>query len=450
MNEPRLPPHSQEAEEGILGCVILDPALIPDLRIEWFYLLRNRNLVQALRAMADHGEAMDLMTLRQWLVDRELMEDCGGFNYLAGLSDQAPSSVNFPYWQSILKGKAILRAIIRQATKTCTECFEPGSDPVRLLDDYEQSALAIRPSEGAEESSIKDLIGECIDELEGAIEAKQSGLIRGIPSGFYDLDKLTSGFRPGQLVVIAARPSLGKTSLAMNIGEYVALEKRLPVGVFSLEMAPSELMFRLLCSRARVDTSSAARGELTERDQPKLALASTEINKAPLHLIDAAGMTISQIMAKARRLAQEHHVKLLIADYLQLIRSGERRAENETAEITLVSNGLKAMARELNVPVIALAQLNRQTERENRKPRLSDLRSSGAIEQDADLVCLLHREEDHKETVEVTLILAKHRNGPTGQIDLVFLKPFTRFESAAKVHPSDVPTSQPHREPYKD
>jgi replicative DNA helicase len=276
-------------------------------------------------------------------------------------------------------------------------------------------------------------------------------MLTGIATGFNDLDKMTSGLHGGEMVVIAARPSMGKTSLAMNVAEHVAIDQRLPVGVFSLEMTSESLVLRMLCSRSRVNMRNVRDGFLAERDFPKLTGAAGKLAGAPLFIDDSSGLSILQLRAKARRMHQQYGIKLFIIDYLQLLHSTARRADNRQQEIADISNGLKALAKELSVPVIVLSQLNRELEREkNRKPRMSDLRESGAIEQDADLIGLLYKpnaddEEGggavpaNDEAVPVNLLIAKQRNGPTGDVNLTFLKSFTRFESAAKVSDEDVP-----------
>lgn len=277
-------------------------------------------------------------------------------------------------------------------------------------------------------------------------------MLTGIPTGFSDLDKMTSGLHGGEMIVLAARPSMGKTSLAMNIVEHVVLEEKLPVGVFSLEMTAESLVLRMLCSRARVNLQSIRDGFLAERDFPRLTGAAGKMAGAPLFIDDTAGLSILQLRAKARRLSQQYGIKLFVIDYLQLLHSTARKAENRQQEIADISNGVKALAKELKVPVIVLSQLNRDMERDkNRKPRLSDLRESGSIEQDADVVALLYRpssgdeedgpprEEATGDAVPVGLLIAKQRNGPTGEVPLVFMKGYTRFESAAKVSATDVP-----------
>jgi replicative DNA helicase len=272
--------------------------------------------------------------------------------------------------------------------------------------------------------------------------------LTGVGTGFADLDKMTSGLHAGEMIVIAARPSMGKTSLAMNVAEHVAVDLKLPVGVFSLEMTSESLVLRMLCSRARVNLRNIREGFLAERDFPKLTGAAGKLANAPLFIDDSSALSILQLRAKARRMHQQYGIKLFVIDYIQLLHSTARRAENRQQEIADISNGIKALAKELKVPVMVLSQLNREVEKEkNRKPRLSDLRESGAIEQDADLVALLYKANSDEEegsgpdqdAVAVNLLIAKQRNGPVGDVNLTFLRSFTRFESAAKISSDDVP-----------
>jgi replicative DNA helicase len=298
-------------------------------------------------------------------------------------------------------------------------------------------------------STIKDLVHKAINTIEKFHQGQ--GQLTGVGTGFQDLDRMTSGLHGGEMIVIAARPSMGKTSLAMNIAEHVCIEQRLPVGVFSLEMTSDSLVLRMLCSRSRVNLRNVREGFLAERDFPKLTGSAGKLANAPLFIDDSSGLSILQLRAKARRMHQQYGVKLFVVDYLQLLHSTARRAENRQQEIADISSGIKALAKELDVPVIVLSQLNREIEREKgRPPRLSDLRESGAIEQDADVVGLLYKpksgEDDEtgapaaeEEAVPVNLLIAKQRNGPTGDIELTFLKSYTRFESKAKVSDEDVP-----------
>jgi len=319
-----------------------------------------------------------------------------------------------------------------------------------LLDEVERDILRISESRvQGQTTTIKDLVKKAINTIEDFHQ--RQGMLTGVGTGFPDLDKMTSGLHGGEMVIIAARPSMGKTSLAMNIAEHAAIEQRLPVGVFSLEMTSESLVLRMLCSRSRVNLRSIREGFLAERDFPKLTGAAGKLANAPLFIDDSSGLSILQLRAKARRMFQQFGIKLFVIDYLQLLNSTSRRAENRQQEIADISSGIKALAKELDVPVIVLSQLNRELERDkNRKPRLSDLRESGSIEQDADLVCLLYKpssgdEEEpaaapagDDEAQPVNLLIAKQRNGPTGDVNLTFLKSFTRFESAAKVSDEDV------------
>jgi replicative DNA helicase len=316
------------------------------------------------------------------------------------------------------------------------------------MDEVERDILRISESRvQSQTTTIKELVKKAINTIEDFHQ--RQGVLTGVGTGFTDLDKMTSGLHGGEMVVIAARPSMGKTSLAMNIAEHVAIEQRLPVGVFSLEMTSESLVLRMLCSRSRVNLRSVREGFLAERDFPKLTGAAGKLANAPLFIDDSSALSILQLRAKARRMSQQYGIKLFVIDYLQLLHSTARRAENRQQEIADISSGIKSLAKELSVPVIVLSQLNRELEREkNRKPRLSDLRESGAIEQDADVVGLLYTpssdDEDgggpaEQDAVPVNLLIAKQRNGPTGDVNLTFLKSYTRFESAAKVSDEDVP-----------
>jgi replicative DNA helicase len=299
----------------------------------------------------------------------------------------------------------------------------------------------------AQSLSIKEVVHRAINKIE---EYHQNqGMLTGVSTGFADFDKMTSGLHGGEMIVVAARPSCGKTSLAMNIAEAVAIDQKLPVGVFSLEMSSESLVLRMLCSRARVNMRNVREGFLAERDFPKITSSAGKLAAAPLFIDDTAGLSILQLRAKARRMWQQYGIKLFVIDYLQLLHSTNRRADNRQQEIADISNGIKALAKELNVPVIVLAQLNRSMEKEGfRRPRMSDLRESGAIEQDADLIGLLYdpnkKDEDDEtpqdtDTKNIILYIAKQRNGPVGDVHLTFFKSFTRFENAAKIAPEDIP-----------
>ncbi|PYJ01534.1 MAG: replicative DNA helicase, partial [Verrucomicrobia bacterium] len=451
----RLPPHSVQAEQGVLGCVLLSPnecmgECIQKLKDgpEAFYDLRHQTIFTMLAEMYDRREAIDVITLYQQLKNRQLLENAGGLDYFSKLPETVPNSANLGYYLEILQEKHLLRKMIQTCTGVVARVYGFEGEVEALMDEVERDILRISESRvQARTDTIKHLVHNAINTIEKYFN--RQGVIGGIASGFTDLDKKTDGLHPGEVIVIAARPSMGKTSLAMNIAEHVSMETRLPVGVFSLEMTADALVLRMLCSRARVNLRNVRDGFMQEQDFAKLRLAMDKLANAPLFIDDSSALSILQLRAKARRMHQQYGIKLFVVDYLQLLHSTARRAENRQQEIADISNGIKSLAKELNVPVIVLSQLNRELEREkNRKPRLSDLRESGAIEQDADVVGLLYKpSSDDEEAVAgvedealaVNLLIAKQRNGPTGDINLTFLKSYTRFESAAKVSDEDMP-----------
>ena len=455
----RLPPHSPDAEQGVLGCALLSPnncmgECLEKLKNgeEVFYDLRHQTIFSTLAEMYDQRAAIDLITLQQRLKDKQLLEQVGGIAYLSALPDTVPSAANLSYYLAIVQEKFLLRKMIRVCTEVVGRVYDYEGEVDALMDEVERDILRLSESRvQSHDSTIKDLVKKAINTIEDFHQ--RQGMLTGVGTGFQDLDKMTSGLHGGEMIVIAARPSVGKTSLAMNIAEHVAIELKLPVGVFSLEMTSESLVLRMLCSRSRVNLRNVRDGFLAERDFPKLTGAAGKLANAPLFIDDSSGLSILQLRAKARRLHQQFGIKLFVIDYLQLLHSTSRRAENRQQEIADISNGIKSLAKELNVPVIVLSQLNRELERDkNREPRLSDLRESGAIEQDADLVGLLYRPKsgddddagstpaEEEEALPVNLLIAKQRNGPTGKVNLTFLKPYTRFESAAKVSDEDVPS----------
>jgi replicative DNA helicase len=454
----RLPPHSPEAEQGVIGCILISPNDCMGECIEKFktdtsvfYDLRHQTIFSTLTEMYDAREAIDVITLQQRLKNKQLLDQVGGLAYLATLPDTVPSAANLSYYLDIVQEKYLLRRMIQTCTEVVGRVYDYEGDVDALMDEVERDVLRISEARVQTHSeTIKDLVKKAINTIEDFHQ--RQGMLTGVGTGFADLDKMTSGMHPGEMIVIAARPSMGKTSLAMNIAEHVSIEQKLPVGVFSLEMTSESLVLRMLCSRSRVNLRNVRDGFLAERDFPKLTGAAGKLANAPLFIDDTSGLSILQLRAKARRMAQQYGIKLFVIDYLQLLHSTARRAENRQQEIADISSGIKSLAKELNVPVIVLSQLNRELEKDkNRKPRMSDLRESGAIEQDADLVGLLYKPssgddeesgggggEEH-DAVAVNLLIAKQRNGPTGDVNLTFLKSFTRFESAAKVSDDDVP-----------
>ena len=480
----RLPPHSLEAEQGVLGCMLLDPNAAIGTCVEKFksrrddsanssparrdappaspyagasaafYDLRHQSLYETLVAMYDAKEAIDLITVRQRLKDKGQLDAIGGVAYLTALVDATPSAANLPFYADIVVEKHLLRRMIQTCSSVIGRIYdeEQQGDVESLLDEVEKEVLHI--SEEREEAvsfGMRDLVHKAIAQIE-EMHSRQ-GQTTGLSTGFVDLDKMTTGLHPGEMIVIAARPSVGKTSLAMNIAEHVAMDLKLPVGVFSLEMSADSLVLRMLCSRARVNLRDIREGFLADRDFPKLTSVAGKMAACPLFIDDTAGLSILQLRAKARRMHQQHGVKLFVIDYLQLLRSTAKRAENRQQEIADISQGIKALAKELKVPVIVLAQVNRESEKRGpgEKPKLSDLRESGSIEQDADFVGLLYRpkintegEEDgeqhsNREAEPINLLIAKQRNGPANEdVKLTFMKCYTRYESAARVDESDM------------
>lgn len=452
----RLPPHSVEAEQGVLGCVLLAPHECLGECIEKFknggevfYDLRHRTIYETLIEMYDQKAAIDLITVQQRLKDRNQLEGVGGLAYLSSLPDAVPSAANLEYYREIVREKFVLRRMIATCTDVVTRAYEHQGEVDTLLDEVERDVLQMSGERiAAGNRTMKDLVHQAIHTIEEYHQ--RQGKLGGLGTGFVDLDKMTDGWHEGEMIVIAARPSMGKTSLAMNMAEHVAVGLNLPVGVFSLEMTGESLVMRLMASLARVNSRNIRDGFLSERDFAKLTTAAGKLAKAPLFIDDASGLSILQLRAKARRMHQQFGIKLFVIDYLQLLHSTSRRADNRQQEIADISNGVKALAKELRVPVIVLSQLNREMEKEkNRKPRMSDLRESGSIEQDADVVAMLYRpamEDDEgapspeQEAVPVNLLIAKQRNGPTGDVNLTFIKSCTRFENAAKISGEDIPS----------
>jgi replicative DNA helicase len=417
---------------------------------EVFYDLRHQTIFSALLEMYDRREAIDIITVQQELKNKQLLEQVGGIAYLSALPDTVPSAANLSYYLEIVQEKHLLRKMIQTCTSVVGRVYDFEGEVDALMDEVERDILRISESRvTGTTNTIKELVRKAINQIEDFHQ--RQGMLTGVGTGFADLDKMTSGLHGGEMIVIAARPSMGKTSLAMNIAENVSIDQKLPVGVFSLEMTSESLVLRMLCSRSRVNLRNVRDGFLAERDFPKLTGAAGKLANAPLFIDDSSGLSVLQFRAKARRMQQQYGIKLFVVDYLQLLHSTARRAENRQQEIADISSGIKSLAKDLNVPIIVLSQLNRELEREkNRKPRLSDLRESGAIEQDADVVGLLYKpssgdEDDsgspaaEEDAVPVNLLIAKQRNGPTGDVNLTFLKSYTRFESAAKVSEEDVP-----------
>jgi replicative DNA helicase len=411
---------------------------------EYFYVPAHRTIYSALVDLWNVGQAIDLITFTQVLRDRNLLEAVGGASFVTSLYTFVPTAANVGYYLEIVRDKYILRQIIAAATESVRRAYEEQDEVDNLLDEVEQKIFAVGEDRFKGQTlSMKDQVMEAIETIEKLYERK--GGITGISTGFIEFDRMTSGLHPAEMIVIAARPSMGKTAFAMNIAEHVAIQEKLAVAVFSLEMSSQQLVQRLLCSRARVNLKKVRDGFLGERDFSSLTSSASKLAEAKMFIDDSAGLTILELRAKARRLKAQHDIRLIVVDYLQLLRSTSRRGqENRQIEISEISAGIKGLAKELNIPIIVVAQLNRNPENRTGdskgRPRLSDLRESGSIEQDADLVGLLVREAYYADTDEekeeaagnADLIISKQRNGPIGDIPLTFLSEFTRFEDRAR------------------
>ena len=452
----RVLPNSLDAEMAVLGAMLLSPAEAGSLVRErlsenHFYHAAHCVIFREIAALQDAMQAIDTITLTQRLQDKNQLEAIGGPVYLYDLVSRVPTTANVEHYIDIVWEKHLLRQLIGAAHDVIARSFEQQDDVKTWIDEVEQQIFEITAEKTATGARpVRDMIKDAMASIEKLYD--QRGAISGIPTGFRGLDRMTSGLHNGQMIVIAARPSMGKTALAMNIAENCAIDHNIPVGVFSLEMSSEELVKRMLCSKAKVNLRKIRDGFLSERDFHPLTTAASQLMKAPLFVDDSAGLSINQVRARARRMKQQHDIRLLIIDYMQLMRAPSRRADlSRQVEIADISAGVKALAKELKIPIIVLSQLNRQPEqREGGRPKLADLRESGAIEQDADVVGLLVRPEVYAEEEgdkaaekgKAILVIAKQRNGPTGDVHLTFLSEYTRFEDQALVNEEDIPGSQ--------
>jgi replicative DNA helicase len=393
----------------------------------------------------EKNEPIDLITLTNHLRGENQLERVGGSAYLSSLVDTIPTAANISYYAKIVKEKSILRQLISTATEIVSKGYDDEGEVADLLDMAEKSIFQISESKIRPSFySIKNILKESFKTIEKLYESRE--IVTGVPTGFEEIDKLTSGFQPSDLIIVAGRPSMGKTAFCLNIAQYVAIEKHTPVAIFSLEMSKEQVVLRMLCSEARVDAHKVRSGYLGESDWPKLTRAAGTLSEAPIYIDDSAAIAVLEMRAKARRLMAECNLGLIIVDYLQLMRgrgiSSRGRAGSDTREqeISDISRSLKALAKELNIPVVALSQLNRRVEeRQNKRPQLSDLRESGAIEQDADLIAFIYRDEIYNRDENnpnkgvAEIIIGKQRNGPVGDVKLAFLEKFATFDNLAWV-----------------
>jgi replicative DNA helicase len=430
----RIPPHSMEAEQSVLGSMLLDKeavaVAVDGLKADDFYSDAHKEIFDAMVRIFDRSEPVDLVTVVEELRQRTTLEAVGGVSYITDLSMAVPSTANIKYYVGIVEEKSILRRLISACNDVIRESYEAREDIELIVDHAEKKIFEITQRNTTSDfEPIKTILLDTYTKIEEL--SKNKGKIIGIPTGFTDFDQKTSGLNPSDFVLVAARPSMGKTSFVLNVAQYAALHANVPTAIFSLEMSKDQLVQRMLSSESNVELQKIRTGELTEEEWIKLVEAAGPLSQAPIYIDDTPGISVMEMRSKARRLKMEKGLGLIVIDYLQLM-SGRGRAESRQQEISEISRSLKALARELSVPVVTLSQLSRAPEaRTDHRPMLSDLRESGAIEQDADLVAFLYRDEYYNPDTEkkniAELIIAKQRNGPTGTVELVWLGQFTKF-----------------------
>jgi replicative DNA helicase len=441
LSSHKLPPQNIEAEQSVLGGILIEneainrvtEILVPDD----FYRDAHRRIFNALMNLTERDEPADLITLTNELRKIDQLDSIGGASYLASLIDLVPTAANIEYYAKIVKEKAVLRKLIQTSTEIITQSYEDRGDVEGFLDEaeraiFEISEKRVKPSF----YSIREIVKDSFTIIERLFKKKE--LVTGVPSGFKELDRMTAGFQPSDLIIIAGRPSMGKTAFCLDVAQYAAIENKIPVAVFSLEMSKEQLVIRMLCSQAHVEGTRLRTGYLTESDWPRLTIAAGNLSEAPVYIDDTAALSVLELRAKARRLKSEYNLGLVIIDYLQLMK-GRTRVESRQQEVSEITRSLKALAKELSIPVIAVSQLSRKIEeRTGNRPQLSDLRESGAIEQDADLIIFLYRDEVYNRSEEnpnrgkAEVIVGKQRNGPIGKVELAFLDKFTTFKDLYK------------------
>jgi replicative DNA helicase len=439
----RRPPYSEDAEQAVISAMLIDQdavmRAVEHVDDTMFYAERHRRLFRAMVTITERGSVVDPLTLSEELSRRGELEAAGGKDYIGFLVDAVPTAANVEYHAQIVREKAILRRLIEVSTAIVSEAFEGRTTATQLLDEAESKIFQVSQQQTKDGfTRIKELLWPTMER----IEALQRGgkTVTGVASGFTELDEMTSGFQPADLVIVAARPSMGKTAFTLNIAQHAAIEHNVGVAFFSLEMSKGSLVQRMITSEARIDAQRLRKGMLRDDDFPRLARAAGILSSAPVWIDDTPGMTLLEMRSKARRLKADSNIGMVVVDYLQLMQ-GPTNSESRQQEVSQISRGLKALAKELNVPVIALSQLSRAPEQrtgDNKRPQLSDLRESGAIEQDADLIMFLYRQEFYDGPTDkdgnslegkAEVIVGKQRNGPTGMVNLFFQKQFTRFEN---------------------
>ncbi len=436
----KIPPQNLDAEMAVLGSMLLDEdatsTAVESLDRDSFYKDSHKKIFAAISDLYNANKAVDLITLTDGLKRDGTLDEVGGPSFLTALANSVPTSANINHYVSIVKEKSILRTLINSATRIVSLCYESDGNVDEVVDSAERFIFEVssRKSQGSY-LHLKEIVKDSIETIDRLYQRKAH--VTGIPTGFIDFDIKTAGLQASDLIVIAGRPSMGKSALAIGIAEYAGVVEKIPLAIFSLEMSKEQLVQRMLCSHARVDAHKVRTGYLATSDWPRLTAAAGKLSEAPIFIDDTPAISVMELRAKARRLKAHQDIKLIILDYLQLMR-GSSNIENRQQEISEISRSLKALARELSVPIIAISQLSRAVEaRTDHRPQLSDLRESGAIEQDADVVVLLLREDYYNPNTEnqgtAEAIIAKQRNGPVGSLKLAFIKEYTRFENIARI-----------------
>jgi len=431
----RIPPHNMEAEQAVLGAIFLEPEsltvaseiLLPDD----FYRSAHQKIYAVILKLSDEGKAVDLITVTEELAASKQLEEIGGVSYLSDLAGSVPTAANIEYYARIVEEKSLLRRLIRTATNIAQDGYSREDEVNELLSEAEKRIMEVsqRKNSGTFHN-IKDVLVRTYDNIE--LLHNRKGDVTGIPTGFSELDRMTAGFQRNDLIIVAARPSVGKTAFALNIAQNVATKTDENVAIFSLEMGAEQLVMRMLCAEGNIDAQRLRTGSLTDEDWRKLTMAMGSLSNSGIFIDDTPGIRISEIRSKCRRLKQEHGLGMILIDYLQLIQGSGRSSENRQQEVSEISRSLKALARELEVPVIALSQLSRGVEqRQDKRPMMSDIRESGSIEQDADIVAFLYRDDYYNKETEnkniIEIIIAKQRNGPVGTVQLAFIKEYNKF-----------------------
>ncbi|GEL76345.1 replicative DNA helicase [Tenuibacillus multivorans] len=446
--QDRRPPHNIEAEQAVLGAIFLQPDVIVTaseiLMPEDFYRVSHQRIFEVMMRLNDKGEPIDLVTVTNELSALEILEEIGGVSYLTDIAESVPTAANIEYYAKIVDEKSVLRQMIQAATGIVTRSFEENDEITDVIDYAEKSILDVSQQKTSGRfKNIKDVLINVYDNIEQLHH--QSEEVTGVPTGFKDLDKITSGFQDNDLIIIAARPSVGKTAFALNIAQNVAIQAQENCAIFSLEMGAEQLVMRMLCAEGNIDAQRLRTGSLEEEDWGKLTMAMGSLSDAGIFIDDTPGVKVNEIRSKCRRLKQEHGLGMVLIDYLQLIQGSGSSKENRQQEVSEISRQLKALARELEVPVIALSQLSRGVEqRQDKRPIMSDIRESGSIEQDADIIGFLYRDDYYNDETEkeniIEIIIAKQRNGPIGTVELAFVKEYNKFvDLDRRYNEADIP-----------